>query len=215
VINYDFPLETEAYVHRTGRTGRAGRTGTAISLITPRDVGTLYFLRLQFKIRPLEKQLPTPGELKTRAEADLITMLAEAYAPKGTNPEDLALARRLLSHDRGEEIVAGLLREHLAANPRLPDSATIARRARIAQQPPVPRARAGSSEPDARVPRARPGSTEPDARVPRARAGSSEPDAPVPRARAGSSEPDARVPRARAGSSEPDARVPRARAGSS
>lgn len=31
VINYDLPMEPEAYVHRIGRTGRAGRGGTAIS----------------------------------------------------------------------------------------------------------------------------------------------------------------------------------------
>ena len=31
VINYDMPMEPEAYVHRIGRTGRAGRDGTAIS----------------------------------------------------------------------------------------------------------------------------------------------------------------------------------------
>ena len=31
VINYDLPMEPEAYVHRIGRTGRAGRDGTAIS----------------------------------------------------------------------------------------------------------------------------------------------------------------------------------------
>lgn len=31
VINYDLPMEPEAYVHRIGRTGRAGREGKAIS----------------------------------------------------------------------------------------------------------------------------------------------------------------------------------------
>lgn len=35
VVNYDIPLELEAYVHRTGRTGRAGHEGMAISLVTP------------------------------------------------------------------------------------------------------------------------------------------------------------------------------------
>jgi ATP-dependent RNA helicase DeaD len=35
VINYDFPQESEGYVHRTGRTGRAGKIGKAISFVTP------------------------------------------------------------------------------------------------------------------------------------------------------------------------------------
>ncbi|MGO4889273.1 DEAD/DEAH box helicase [Anaerobacillus sp. MEB173] len=34
VINYDFPLEKESYVHRTGRTGRAGKGGKAITFVT-------------------------------------------------------------------------------------------------------------------------------------------------------------------------------------
>ena len=33
VINYDLPVEKEAYVHRIGRTGRAGSKGKAISLV--------------------------------------------------------------------------------------------------------------------------------------------------------------------------------------
>jgi ATP-dependent RNA helicase RhlE len=32
VINYDMPVEAEAYVHRVGRTGRAGASGVALSL---------------------------------------------------------------------------------------------------------------------------------------------------------------------------------------
>ncbi|NXK72694.1 DDX43 helicase, partial [Amazona guildingii] len=34
VFNFDFPRNTEEYVHRVGRTGRAGRTGEAITLVT-------------------------------------------------------------------------------------------------------------------------------------------------------------------------------------
>ena len=33
VINYDLPLEKEAYVHRTGRTGRAGLKGKQLHLL--------------------------------------------------------------------------------------------------------------------------------------------------------------------------------------
>ncbi|KAJ2065633.1 ATP-dependent RNA helicase dbp2 [Coemansia sp. S146] len=34
VINYDFPINIEDYVHRIGRTGRAGASGTAITFFT-------------------------------------------------------------------------------------------------------------------------------------------------------------------------------------
>ncbi|MCA8973606.1 MAG: DEAD/DEAH box helicase [Planctomycetes bacterium] len=37
VVNYDFPLGLEDYVHRTGRTGRAGREGRALSLVGPME----------------------------------------------------------------------------------------------------------------------------------------------------------------------------------
>jgi len=41
VVNYDFPLHSEDYVHRIGRTGRAHAIGDAISFITPEDHGPL------------------------------------------------------------------------------------------------------------------------------------------------------------------------------
>jgi ATP-dependent RNA helicase RhlE len=41
VINYDFPMHSEDYVHRIGRTGRALAIGDAISFVTPEDNGAL------------------------------------------------------------------------------------------------------------------------------------------------------------------------------
>ena len=37
VVNYDFPMHSEDYVHRIGRTGRAHAVGDAISFVTPED----------------------------------------------------------------------------------------------------------------------------------------------------------------------------------
>lgn len=34
VLNYDYPNNSEDYIHRIGRTGRAGANGTAITLFT-------------------------------------------------------------------------------------------------------------------------------------------------------------------------------------
>jgi ATP-dependent RNA helicase DeaD len=140
VINYDFPESAEAYVHRTGRTGRAGRTGTALSLVGPRDVGNLYLLRLTYKLKPIERQLPSARDKKTREETDLLRMFVEAFASKQAHPNDLALARRLLTHENAEAIVAGLLRDHLGARPDAVEEATAARRAKnpppVAEPPP-------------------------------------------------------------------------------
>jgi len=41
VVNYDFPMHSEDYVHRIGRTGRANAVGDAISFVTPEDTGEL------------------------------------------------------------------------------------------------------------------------------------------------------------------------------
>ncbi|HTQ41368.1 MAG TPA: DEAD/DEAH box helicase [Polyangiaceae bacterium] len=133
VINYDFPESAEQYVHRTGRTGRAGRTGTAISLVGPKDIGNVYLLRLTYKIRPIEKQLPSTGELRTRAEMDLLQVFVDAFAAREAHPDDLSLARRLLTHENAERIVAGLLRDHLGA--RGGDVQATASEARRARNP--------------------------------------------------------------------------------
>ena len=134
VINFDFPESAESYVHRTGRTGRAGRTGTAISLIAPANIGGLYLLRLTYKIRPIERHLPSARERKTRAEADLVQMFVESAATRSIHAEDLALARRLLTHEAGDRVIATLLRDHLGARPDAAEEATAARRAK----PPTP-----------------------------------------------------------------------------
>ena len=41
VVNFDFPMHSEDYVHRIGRTGRAHAVGDAISFVTPEDYGAL------------------------------------------------------------------------------------------------------------------------------------------------------------------------------
>jgi ATP-dependent RNA helicase DeaD len=155
VINHDFPETAEQYVHRTGRTGRAGRTGTAISIIGPKDIGNLYLLRLTYRIRPIEKQLPSAGEIKTRAEMDVLQLFVDAFAGRSAHADDLSLARRLLTHEDSERILACLLRDHLGA--RAGDARTEAAEVRRARNPPpqpapkdAPRPAPDRSEPDAR-----------------------------------------------------------------
>jgi ATP-dependent RNA helicase DeaD len=108
VINFSLPDNVEQYVHRTGRTGRAGRTGTAITLVGPTELGILYYLRLQYRIFPVERTLPSEGEQRTRQEADLIALIDAAY-PNAPSERDLALVRRFMTHVNAERMLAGLL----------------------------------------------------------------------------------------------------------
>ena len=74
VVNYDFPMHVEDYVHRIGRTGRASAIGDAISFVTPEDHGEL---------RALERFIGR-GIVRKRAEG----FNYSAAAPAGSPPED-------------------------------------------------------------------------------------------------------------------------------
>lgn len=155
VVNFSFPEATAVYVHRTGRTGRAGRTGCAISLVSPQELGRLYYLRLEYKIFPVERSLPTRGELRTRQEADRIALLEEAVA-QGTSSEDRALARRLLTHPEAERIVGGLLHAFFGSKGGdVDEQAAAARRARSTRSSDEEEVDSGEREEARRTPRKR------------------------------------------------------------
>ncbi len=137
VINYALPEHLEQYIHRTGRTGRAGRTGTAITLVAPQELGTLYYLRLQYKIFPIERSLPSAGEERTRRELDRVEMLASAFGSPGEL--ERAVARRLLTHPEVERLVAGLVGAFFGARGESVDEeAAAARRERRPEPVPEP-----------------------------------------------------------------------------
>ncbi|MCB9612259.1 MAG: DEAD/DEAH box helicase [Sandaracinus sp.] len=139
VINYALPEHLEQYIHRTGRTGRAGRTGTAITLVAPQELGTLYYLRLQYKIFPIERSLPSAGEERTRRELDRVEMLTSAF---GSPSElDRAIARRLLTHPEADRLVAGLVGAFFGPSAdTIDDEAAAARRERRPEPAPEPEA---------------------------------------------------------------------------
>ena len=73
VVNYDFPMHAEDYVHRIGRTGRAHAVGDAISFVTPEDHGTL---------RSLERFIGR-GIVRKRAEGFDYNVAAPAFDDSG------------------------------------------------------------------------------------------------------------------------------------
>lgn len=66
VINYDIPLDPEAYVHRIGRTARAGRSGTAITFVTPRERGLMKTIERLTSVRMQRIAIPSAADIAER-----------------------------------------------------------------------------------------------------------------------------------------------------
>jgi ATP-dependent RNA helicase RhlE len=71
VVNYDFPMHPEDYVHRIGRTGRAQAIGDAISFVTSQDHGDL---------RAVERFIGR-GIVRKKAEGFNYSQKAEPFNP--------------------------------------------------------------------------------------------------------------------------------------
>jgi len=50
VINYDFPVNRENYIHRIGRTGRYGRKGVALNFVLERDEPAIREVETYYKL---------------------------------------------------------------------------------------------------------------------------------------------------------------------
>jgi ATP-dependent RNA helicase RhlE len=75
VVNFDFPMHPEDYVHRIGRTGRAQAIGDAISFVTPEDRDAL---------RSLERFIGR-GVVRKRAD-DFDYQAVPAASPERNRP---------------------------------------------------------------------------------------------------------------------------------
>jgi ATP-dependent RNA helicase RhlE len=73
VVNFDFPMHAEDYVHRIGRTGRADAVGDAISFVTPDD---------EQYVKALEKMTKKTIERKRIAGFDYTDAPAPAHQPR-------------------------------------------------------------------------------------------------------------------------------------
>ncbi|MEI8291044.1 MAG: DEAD/DEAH box helicase [Verrucomicrobiota bacterium] len=71
VVNYDFPMHVEDYIHRIGRTGRANAIGDAISFVTNED---------HAELRALERFIGR-GIVRKKAEGFNYTAAAPPFNP--------------------------------------------------------------------------------------------------------------------------------------
>ena len=79
VVNFDFPMHPEDYVHRIGRTGRAHAVGDAISFVTPEDHSAL---------RSLERFIGR-GIVRKKAEGFHYAAAAEPGPMRPAGPQHL------------------------------------------------------------------------------------------------------------------------------
>ena len=139
VINYDYPSDSETYVHRIGRTGRAGKQGVAVTLVTPAEQRKLRYLERAIKYDLEEKQPPTRKQITdiqkeglwnelqgAGSDADLAELkawLEGARADSGLDAVEIATAAvKLLCRQRGIDLCppkeAPQPRERVTSQPR-------------------------------------------------------------------------------------------------
>ena len=72
VINFDFPKNSETYLHRIGRSGRYGHLGLAINLITYEDRFSLYKIEQELgtEIQPIPPQIDRSLYVAPNAEEE-------------------------------------------------------------------------------------------------------------------------------------------------
>ncbi len=107
VINYDIPVDTEAYVHRIGRTGRAGRAGDAILFVSPREKRMLFSIEKATR-QPIERmELPSAKIVNEKRIAKFKQRISETLEQLDAKPEREDVFRELISqfqHETGVEI---------------------------------------------------------------------------------------------------------------
>ncbi|HEU0027203.1 MAG TPA: DEAD/DEAH box helicase [Ktedonobacterales bacterium] len=154
VINYDLPLEPDAYVHRIGRTGRAGRSGEALTLVTPRDRRQLRLIEHATHRRLQPLSLPTAADVAARRRAafreDVLKLL-----DAGQLDPFLALVEDLSgTHDPTELAAAAFKMAAQAREAKRPGREAVWTRAPeepSTEQPPVEAPAARESATQARV----------------------------------------------------------------
>jgi ATP-dependent RNA helicase RhlE len=115
VVNYDFPVNPEDYVHRIGRTGRAEAQGDAISFVPEQDLNLLDRLELFIGRRLARRRLrefnyhapvppPMPGDKPPRRDWRKRTRDMEArkavQPAKRSNPQDAPMPPRTSGHQQ-------------------------------------------------------------------------------------------------------------------
>ena len=78
VIHYALPEDIENYTHRSGRTARAGKSGISISIVTPREVGTIKRIEKQIGKKINYITVPSGTDIGQQQLMNFIKTISEA-----------------------------------------------------------------------------------------------------------------------------------------
>jgi ATP-dependent RNA helicase DDX6/DHH1 len=122
VINFDFPKNSETYLHRIGRSGRFGHLGLAINLVTYEDRFNLYKIEQELgtEIQPIPQTIdrglyvaPSGGEETTQTQRTQLSVqpqpAQQQQQPPFQRPTQQQLARNgaFPQHLRGQPAYRG------------------------------------------------------------------------------------------------------------
>ncbi len=120
VFNYDFPQDTDYYVHRIGRTGRAGKSGKAFTFIVGKDIYKLRDVQKYTKSKIKRKKIPTLTDVETARSEQIIDELRN-YMKSAHLDKYIKMIEDMLEDDfTSIEIAAALLKQSLNTEEETP-----------------------------------------------------------------------------------------------
>jgi len=89
VINFDFPKNSETYLHRIGRSGRFGHLGLAINLVTYEDRFNLYRIEQELgtEIAPIPQHIDRALYVAPGGNTDAVTQTPTPASQLQTQPQ--------------------------------------------------------------------------------------------------------------------------------
>lgn len=99
VINYELPEDPEVYTHRSGRTARAGKSGICMSIVTPREIGSIRQIERIVKSKFHRSDIPDGAEVVRKRLFYHLEEIATAQ-PK----DDFASVYQSTIHERFEDM---------------------------------------------------------------------------------------------------------------
>uniref|UniRef100_A0A0K2TD92 RNA helicase n=1 Tax=Lepeophtheirus salmonis TaxID=72036 RepID=A0A0K2TD92_LEPSM len=115
VINFDFPLDVDSYIHRVGRTARGNNTGTALSMIAVKEM-----LRLEEIEEELKEKMYTESSVFRPYQFKLEELNGFRYRTRDAwrGVTKIAIREARLKELKQEILKSTELRAHFEDNPR-------------------------------------------------------------------------------------------------